>query len=261
MPQFILGYHGMPRRYPNYPHEFQVFNVMSTAGASILGIGYLLPAFYLTLSLFYGKKARPNPWSATGLEWQTPEPAAAFTTSTSTCRWWSCGPYEYAIGVDQMGRGLPEPPGPGGRTTRRPTSATTGPPAPCTRRPTLSASTHSPVLKHHFDDLDQQHASERLGMWMFLATEILFFGGLFGAYTVYRLWYPAEFEYASSHLIAAGSPPINTVFLVTSSLTMTLAIRSAKLGDRARAVRNLLLTFGPRYGVHGAEGLRVRPGL
>ncbi len=64
----------------------------------------------------------------------------------------------------------------------------------------MSASTHSPVLKHHFDNLEQQHASERLGMWMFLATEVLFFGGLFGAYTVYRFWYPAEFEFASSHL-------------------------------------------------------------
>lgn len=106
----------------------------------------------------------------------------------------------------------------------------------------MSASTHSPVLKHHFEDLHQQHASERLGMWMFLATEVLFFGGLFGAYACYRLWYPAEFEYASSQLnvLFAG---INTVFLVTSSLTMTLAIRSAKLGDKSGLYRNLLLTF------------------
>lgn len=106
----------------------------------------------------------------------------------------------------------------------------------------MSASTHSPVLKHHFGDLEQQHASERLGMWMFLATEILFFGGLFGAYACYRLWYPAEFEYASSwmNIRFAG---INTIFLVTSSFTMTLAIRSAKLGDKAGLYRNLLLTF------------------
>jgi cytochrome c oxidase subunit 3 len=106
----------------------------------------------------------------------------------------------------------------------------------------LSASTHSSVLKHHFEDLGQQHASERLGMWMFLATEILFFGGLFGAYTCYRLWYPAEFEYASSHMNVLFAS-INTVFLITSSLTMTLAIRSAKLGDRAGLYRNLLITF------------------
>jgi len=105
----------------------------------------------------------------------------------------------------------------------------------------LSASTHSPVLKHHFEDLGQQHACERLGIWMFLATEILFFGGIFGAYTVYRLWYPHDFEVASAYLNRKIAT-INTVFLITSSLTMTLAIRSAKLGDRGGLFRNLLLT-------------------
>jgi cytochrome c oxidase subunit 3 len=105
----------------------------------------------------------------------------------------------------------------------------------------LSASTHTPALKHHFEDLGQQHACERLGMWMFLATEVLFFGGLFGAYTVYRLWYPAEFELASFFLNRQIAT-INTVFLITSSLTMTLAIRSAKLGDRSALIRNLLIT-------------------
>ncbi len=105
----------------------------------------------------------------------------------------------------------------------------------------MSASTHSPVLKHHFEDLGQQHACERLGMWMFLATEILFFGGLFGAYTVYRLWYPEEFVFASAQLNRTFAT-INTMFLITSSLTITLAIRSAKLGDRGALIRNLLIT-------------------
>ncbi|HSQ55052.1 MAG TPA: cbb3-type cytochrome c oxidase subunit I [Gemmata sp.] len=112
IPQFIIGYHGMPRRYPNYPSEFQVYNVMSTAGASILGLGYLIPAFYLPLSLFFGKKAPANPWSATGLEWQTPSPPTVHNFDRTPVV--VCGPYEYAIGVDQMGRGLPEGPGEGG---------------------------------------------------------------------------------------------------------------------------------------------------
>lgn len=73
-PQFILGYMGMPRRYHSYPAEFQVLNVMSTAGASILALGYLLPFFYLFWSLRYGELAGPNPWGATGLEWQTASP-------------------------------------------------------------------------------------------------------------------------------------------------------------------------------------------
>ncbi len=73
-PQFLLGYLGMPRRYHVYPDEFQVLNVMSTAGASILGLGYLLPMAYLIWSLRYGARAPANPWGATGLEWQTPSP-------------------------------------------------------------------------------------------------------------------------------------------------------------------------------------------
>ncbi len=105
----------------------------------------------------------------------------------------------------------------------------------------MSASTHSPVLKHHFEDLGQQHACERLGMWMFLATEVLFFAGLFGAYTVYRMLYPAEFELASSHLNRMIAT-VNTVFLITSSLTITLAIRSAKVGDRGALIRYLIIT-------------------
>jgi len=73
-PQFLLGYMGMPRRYYAYPEEFQVLNVLSSAGASILGLGYLLPFIYLLWSLRHGPAAGPNPWGATGLEWQTPSP-------------------------------------------------------------------------------------------------------------------------------------------------------------------------------------------
>jgi cytochrome c oxidase subunit 1 len=73
-PQFLLGYLGMPRRYHVYPDEFQVLNVFSTAGASILGVGYLLPLVYLVWSMRYGPRATANPWRATGLEWQTPSP-------------------------------------------------------------------------------------------------------------------------------------------------------------------------------------------
>jgi cytochrome c oxidase subunit 1 len=73
-PQFILGYLGMPRRYHAYPEEFQVLNVMSSAGASILGIGYVIPLIYLFWSMRYGKQAPANPWGSTGLEWDTPSP-------------------------------------------------------------------------------------------------------------------------------------------------------------------------------------------
>ena len=73
-PQFVLGFLGMPRRYHVYPDEFQVLNVFSTAGASILGIGYLLPVLYLIWSMRYGPKSEANHWDAVGLEWQTASP-------------------------------------------------------------------------------------------------------------------------------------------------------------------------------------------
>jgi cytochrome c oxidase subunit 1 len=73
-PQFILGYLGMPRRYYAYDPAWQVWNVLSSAGASILAVAYTLPLFYLGWSLFYGERAGANPWRATGLEWLTASP-------------------------------------------------------------------------------------------------------------------------------------------------------------------------------------------
>ncbi|HJV50933.1 MAG TPA: cbb3-type cytochrome c oxidase subunit I, partial [Noviherbaspirillum sp.] len=92
-PQYLLGYGGMPRRYHEYPPEFQVLNILSSAGASILAIGYLLPLGYLLWSLFYGRRADANPWHATGLEWQTasPPPKHNFERTPIVER----GPYMY----------------------------------------------------------------------------------------------------------------------------------------------------------------------
>ncbi|HXE13497.1 MAG TPA: cytochrome c oxidase subunit I [Bryobacteraceae bacterium] len=76
-PQYVLGYLGMPRRYAAYPEEFQMLHVLSTAGATILGVGYVLPLCYLIWAWYYGRDATPNPWRATGLEWKTPSPPPA----------------------------------------------------------------------------------------------------------------------------------------------------------------------------------------
>ncbi|KAB0682970.1 cytochrome c oxidase subunit I [Aureimonas leprariae] len=73
-PQFLMGYLGMNRRYHHYAPEFQIYHVTSSAGAAVLAAAYLLPMFYLTWSLRYGQRAEPNPWGATGLEWQTSSP-------------------------------------------------------------------------------------------------------------------------------------------------------------------------------------------
>jgi cytochrome c oxidase subunit 1 len=94
MPQFVLGYLGMPRRYYAYPPEFQVLNVLSSAGASILAVGYAFPLTYLLGSLRYGPDAGSNPWEATGLEWQTPSPPPAHNFNEVPIV--DCGPYEYS---------------------------------------------------------------------------------------------------------------------------------------------------------------------
>jgi cytochrome c oxidase subunit 1 len=93
-PQFVMGYLGMPRRYHAYPEEFQIYHVLSSAGASILGAGYLLPAIYLIWSLRHGKCAPANPWNATGLEWQTSSPPPKHNFEETPVV--TCGPYEYA---------------------------------------------------------------------------------------------------------------------------------------------------------------------
>jgi cytochrome c oxidase subunit I len=93
-PQFVLGYLGMPRRYYEYSSEFQVLNVMSTAGASILAVGYLLPLVYLSLTLFRPANAGPNPWKATGLEWQTDSPPPVHNFEEIPVV--TAGPYAYS---------------------------------------------------------------------------------------------------------------------------------------------------------------------
>ncbi len=96
-PQFVLGYLGMPRRYYAYPDEFQVLNVMSSAGESILGVGYILPMVYLVWSMRYGPLAGANPWPSTGLEWRTSSPPPTENFHTTPIVTW--GAYEFIPGA------------------------------------------------------------------------------------------------------------------------------------------------------------------
>ena len=101
---------------------------------------------------------------------------------------------------------------------------------------------HNPELKHHFADMEQQRDASSLGMWLFLATEIMFFGGMFCAYLIYRLWYFPEFAAASNSLdITLGT--VNTAVLICSSLTVVLAVRAAQIGKRQAQVIYLALTL------------------
>jgi cytochrome c oxidase subunit 3 len=98
------------------------------------------------------------------------------------------------------------------------------------------------IHAHQFDDVEQQHEASWIGMWVFLATEVMFFGGMFLGYAVYRAAYPQAFASASNHLdVWLGT--INTAVLICSSFTMALAVRSAQLGDRKLLVTFLMLTI------------------
>jgi cytochrome c oxidase subunit 1 len=100
-PQFVLGYLGMPRRYHAYPPEFQVLNVLSSAGASILGFGYLIPMAYLMWSLRYGQTASANPWGAVGLEWSTTSPPPTENFAETPTVTWKPYDYEHAISAPE----------------------------------------------------------------------------------------------------------------------------------------------------------------
>src|ERR1043166_9867708 len=97
------------------------------------------------------------------------------------------------------------------------------------------------AVAEQFDDMPQQQEASTLGMWTFLATEVLFFGGMFMSYIVYRHTYPQAFAQASKHTIVLFGT-INTAILLTSSLTMALAVRSAQLSSKKALVRFLLIT-------------------
>ncbi len=127
-----------------------------------------------------------------------------------------------------------------------------------------AAEAHPAALQHHFTSLEQQRAASTLGMWVFIAQEILFFGGLFGAYTVYRSQYPEAFSLGSHHLDwKIGF--FNTLVLIGSSLTMALGVYSAAIGRKNRVVGFILATIllgsvflGVKYFEYGEK---IRPCL
>jgi cytochrome c oxidase subunit 3 len=123
---------------------------------------------------------------------------------------------------------------------------------------------HHEALQHHFTSLEQQRSASTLGMWVFIAQEVLFFGGLFGAYTVYRSQYPEAFSLGSHHLNwKIGFA--NTLVLIASSLTMALGVYSAAIGKKNRVVGFILATIllgsvflGVKYFEYGEK---IRPCL
>jgi cytochrome c oxidase subunit 1 len=101
-PQFLLGYMGMPRRYHAYPEEWQVLNVMSSAGATVLAVGYLIPLIYLIWSMRYGERASANPWGAVGLEWETSSPPPTENFLETPTVTWEAYDYPGKAGSDRV---------------------------------------------------------------------------------------------------------------------------------------------------------------
>jgi cytochrome c oxidase subunit 3 len=119
----------------------------------------------------------------------------------------------------------------------------------------LRHDSHNPNLQHHFIDMPQQQEAATLGMWVFLVTEVMFFGGMFLAYILYRMWYYEGFAEGSHHIDLFWGA-LNTVVLIVSSLTMAFAVRAAQLGNRRGQIVNLIITMilGATFlGIKGIE--------
>src|SRR5579864_9334281 len=102
---------------------------------------------------------------------------------------------------------------------------------------------HDPHLAHHFDTPEQQFTSAKLGMWVFLGTELLMFGGLFCAYSIYRHNHPLVFKFAAEAYLSTKWGTINTVILITSSLTMAWGVRAAQLNQKKLLISCLIMTL------------------
>ena len=194
---------------------------------------------YLTYSVFKGATAPANPWGAKGLEWTTTSPPPTFNFDREVVvdepayNYRPHGRSPLADGHEPslMGRDMI------GHSTGHDGAS-----------PAVGGHGHHPRLQHHFYSMEQQLEASILGMWIFLVTEVMFFGGLFMAYIVYRTTYPLAWEKGSQELnVILGG--INTAVLICSSLTMVLAVRSAQVGSRRGQIVNLILTimFGSTF--------------
>ena len=243
LPQFVLGTRGMPRRYARYLPEFQPLHQLSTIGALILGAGLALCAGVLIHSLVKGRRAAANPWGGASLEWtcSSPPPSHNFEMTPT-----AGDPYDYSTNRYSRRRGL--------REQRRRSRANAAQVSALDRRETKNVGPssinetismhesvtigashaggeghphgHDPHLAHHFETPQQQFDAGKLGMWLFLVTEVLFFSGLFTAYAVYRSNHPEVFLDAHKYLdkVLGG---FNTIVLLFSSLTMAWGVRCA----------------------------------
>ena len=225
-PQFILGYLGMPRRYHVYPPEFQVLNVHLLGGRHDPGGGLHLPDGLSRLFALV-RRARRRQSVGRHAGWNGPPPRRRRRTISPPRR----------------------------SSISSPTTTRTG-------RPKLAEyiSTVGVEVLEQFHSAEQQRHVTTLGIWVFLATELLLFSGMFLVALVLRVLHPASVTAAALHLkywIGAT----NTAVLIVSSFTMSLAIEASKAGLKRSMIRFLIDDREPRHPVPGAEGIRILPRL
>ena len=220
LPQFALGMEGMPRRYFTYPAEFEPLHQVSTVFAFLNGTGYSLVLLNLLYAAFRGKRSPANPWGSLGLEWSTslPPPHDNFERIPVVEDWsYGYAQPQTAVRLKQM------------EEASRAAQLHQGPQTP-----------HEGPPRHM--QPEQAYDAAKLGMWIFLGTEILLFGGLFCAYIIYRLANLELFATASRHL-SWPLGTLNTVILLTSSYFMARAVSRARSGDNDGIIRCLDLTL------------------
>ena len=213
LPQFFAGYLGMPRRYHTYPPEFQIYNVMSSSGAAVLAVAYLLPLGYFAWSLYYGQTGRQQSVGRDrpGMDHDIAAAAEEFRSPAARRSRPLRLPRRGTIGWPRSA-GSPERAG-------GPMTDTTG------------------LLREPWEYFERQRDAGKFGIWVFLASEVLFFGALMLTYTVCRIDHPDAFAAAGRETnIWYGT--INTAILLTSSLTMAIASQAAAAG---RDFRRLVL--------------------
>ena len=204
LPQFVLGYMGMPRRYHHYLPKFQVLNVMSSAGASILAVGYITATGVFDLVVAVRKTRRAKSVGGHGTRMANTFAAADGKLRSHACR--DTGPMNIRSG----------------RTI---------------------VSTSDSALATHFDTLEQQHEAGSYGMWIFLASELMIFGALFAGYSAYRAEYPQAFAAASRATQLVDCRRSIPWFLLSSSLTMVLAVHAVQTGRQRKLSVYLIFTI------------------
>ncbi|HEY8668724.1 MAG TPA: cbb3-type cytochrome c oxidase subunit I [Tepidisphaeraceae bacterium] len=248
-PLFIAGSRGMPERHATYNPQYQLLQLISTLGAYLMAVGLVMVVLSWLHSLRWGRKAPANPWGGNTLEWFSPSPPPAqnLPVTESLGDPYDLSAWRFTSAQDGWVRQL----GAVGGDGKHHANASNLP------ADTVEPQAPVPDLADSFATKPQGYAAGRLGMWIFIAAEVLMFGGLGCAYAAYRHNYPAVFAYAHQYLNKTQGAGTAAV-LLACSFCMALALRCAQLGRRAGLIFCLGLTLLGGLGFMGIKSFEYR---